>query len=59
MNYYRLSDKELLALLEDRQQLYALQCHGVDNWDGYEEAINDEEFKVSEEDFDDFEKIEE
>lgn len=59
MSYYKLSDKELFFLLEDRQQLYALQCYGVNNWDGYEEAVNDEEFEVTEEDFDIFEKIEE
>ena len=59
MSYYRLSDKELLFLLKARNQLYALHAYGVDNWDGYEEAVNDEEFEVTEDDFDSFEIMEE
>ena len=60
MSYYKVSDTALYNLLEERKYLYALLIHGVDKWDGYEKAINDEseECRVTEEDFADFEKIE-
>ena len=57
MKYFKLTDKELFELLKDQQQLYALQAYGVDNWDGYEEAINDEEFEVTPEDFEKYEEL--
>lgn len=36
--------------MQDRKCLEALQAYGVDNWDGYEEAINDEECTVTDDD---------
>ena len=48
MKKYILTESELRLLLQDQKCLEALQAYGVDNWDGYEEAINDEEYTVTE-----------
>lgn len=50
-NRYILTETELHTLLQACNRLEALQEYGVDNWDGYEEAMNDEEFEVTDEDF--------
>lgn len=43
--------KEYESLVEDSQWLNALNCAGVDNWEGYEEAISIlEEWKTEEND---------
>lgn len=44
---YILTEAELQALLQDQKRLEALLSYGVDNWDGYEEAMNDEEYEVT------------
>lgn len=38
MNYYYINEKRLLELLKEENQLKALECAGVDNWQGYYEA---------------------
>ncbi len=38
MKYYIISEKRLLGLLKEENQLNALECAGVDNWSGYWEA---------------------
>lgn len=38
MNYYYINEKRLLELLEEENKLKALECAGVDNWQGYYEA---------------------
>lgn len=50
MKKYILTESELRLLLQDQKCLEALQAYGVDNWDGYEEAINDEECTVTDDD---------
>lgn len=47
MKKYILTESELRLLLQDQKCLEALQSYGVDNWDGYEEAISDEEYTVT------------
>lgn len=59
MRYFKLSEKELTALIKDRKKLANLESYAnylVDNWDGFEEALSDD-FKISEEDFKDFEEL--
>ena len=34
---------ELASLLRDSDKLHRLECGGVDNWEWYGEALNDEE----------------
>ena len=34
-----ISEKEYESLLEDRNKLYALEGAGVDNWEGYGDAM--------------------
>lgn len=50
MEKYILTESELQALLQDQKRLEALEAYGVNNWDGYEEAINDEEYAVTDDD---------
>lgn len=50
MNKYILTESELHELLQARNRLEALHAYGVDNWEGYEEAINDEEYEVTDDD---------
>ena len=59
MRYFKLSEKELTALIKDRKKLANLESYAnylIDNWDGFEEALSDD-FKISEEDFKDFEEL--
>lgn len=59
MRYFKLSEKELRALIKDRKKLANLESYAnylIDNWDGFEEALSDD-FKISEEDFKDFEEL--
>ena len=35
--------EELASLLRDSDKLHRLECGGVDNWEWYNEALNDEE----------------
>lgn len=57
MKKYILTESELGLLLQDQKCLEALQAYGVDNWEGYEEAINDEEYEVTDDDFADYTRI--
>lgn len=41
MKYYKISEKELIQLLNDSAWLKALDCAGVDNWDGCGYASED------------------
>ena len=34
---------EFASLLRDSDKLHRLECGGVDNWEWYSEALNDEE----------------
>jgi hypothetical protein len=36
-----ISKEEYESLLKDSETLNALRNHGVDNWDGYEDAISE------------------
>lgn len=38
MNYYYIDKTRLIELLKEENQLKALKCAGVDNWQGYYEA---------------------
>ena len=44
---YILTETELRDLLQDQKRLEALEAYGVNNWYGYEEAMNDEEYEVT------------
>lgn len=54
MKKYILTESELRLLLQYRKCLEALQAYGVDNWQGFEEAINDEEYLVTDADYDEY-----
>ena len=41
--YYKISESELLSLLEDANELRALESSGVDNWVWYGEHREDKE----------------
>lgn len=51
MEKYVLTESELQTLLQDHKRLEALEAYGVDNWYGYEDAMNDEEYEITDEDF--------
>lgn len=40
-NQVTLSSEEYESLLQDRKTLYALHAAGVDNWEGYEMALDE------------------
>ena len=40
VDYYKISEQQLLQLLEDNFKLQALIIGGVDNWEWYGEALN-------------------
>lgn len=49
MEYYRLTEEQLTELLEAKNKLTALEAAGVDNWEGYEDAMeNVEDVDISE-----------
>ena len=58
MRYFKISEEQLRELIESSKFLSNLEAYGVDNWGGYEEAVN-EDYEVSEEDLSEFEPIEE
>lgn len=35
---------ELANLIRNSNKLYCLECGGVDNWEGYDESLNSDEF---------------
>lgn len=41
MKEITISAKEYESLLEDRKKLYALEGAGVENWEGYDFAMED------------------
>lgn len=49
--FYEISEEEYKELIRDSKTLEMLKDYGVDNWDGYEDAINDNEDYIN--DFDD------
>lgn len=53
MKYYKISEEDLISLIEKAKFLDALEAGGVDNWYGYEMAYN-EDVEVSEEDYEDY-----
>lgn len=57
MEKYILTEAELRLLLQDQKCLESLHAYGVDNWEGYEEAINDEEYTVTDDDFEGYARI--
>ena len=44
MKYYQISEDGLRQLLSRDSKLYALECAGVDNWDGYGDAVDSEDY---------------
>ena len=51
MDFYEISEEEYRELLKDSKTLEVLREYGVDNWDGYEDAISENEDYIK--DFDD------
>lgn len=47
----QMTEKEYLDLLADRNKLWALEACGVDNWEGYSDAIGSLEDEDEEDDF--------
>lgn len=43
MYFYEISEEEYKELLRDSKILEVLKERGVENWDGYEDAINENE----------------
>ena len=43
MDFYEISEEEYRELLKDSKTLEVLREYGVDNWDGYEDAISENE----------------
>lgn len=43
MKFYEISEEEYRELLKDSKTLEVLREYGVDNWDGYEDAISENE----------------
>lgn len=54
MKYYKISEKDLIELIEKAKFLDALESYGVDNWEGYEMAWSNEDYEVSEEDYEEY-----
>lgn len=54
MKYYKISEEDLTKLIEKAKFLDALEAYGVDNWEGYEMAWSDEDYEVSEEDYEEY-----
>lgn len=52
----RLDEKEYDALRQDQMKLQALMNHGVDNWDGYSDAMAELRFMLGEDEEDDTEE---
>lgn len=50
MKYFRISEGALKELIRDSKFLEALESYGVDNWEGFE-MVEDEEYEVTEEDY--------
>ena len=46
MNKYQIEEKELLSLIRRDAKLSALEHGGVDNWEGYDESLNDYDDEV-------------
>lgn len=57
MRYFKISEDQLKDLIERSKILSNLEAYGVDNWDGYEEAVN-EDYEATEEDLGNFELLE-
>lgn len=51
MYFYEISEEEYKELLRDSKILEVLKERGVENWDGYEDAIKDNEEYIN--DYDD------
>lgn len=43
MNFYEISEEQFKELLRDSKILEVLRERGVENWDGYEDAIKENE----------------
>ena len=43
MKFYEISEEEYRELLKDSKTLEIRREYGVDNWDGYEDAISENE----------------
>lgn len=48
--YYKISESELLSLLDSANQLNALEAAGVDNWEGYDYHYECMDIEITEED---------
>ena len=49
--YYKVSESQLITLIQASQDLEGLECAGVDNWCGYDEVYWEECEGVSLEDY--------
>ena len=47
--YYRISESELMELLEGNLRLLALENGGVENWDWYGDSLNDFQDRLAKE----------
>lgn len=59
MKYYKISEKKLKELVRYSYELSLLEKTGVDNWNGYDEAFENEQDprEYAEEAIEDFEMI--
>ena len=50
MKYYRISEEDLIKLIENAKFLDALESYGLDNWDGYD-MVEEHEKKKKKKDY--------
>jgi len=55
--YYRISESELRYLVQESKTLEALHGHLVDDWEGYEEAISDPDYEITDDDLKEYELL--
>ena len=58
MRYYRISEADLKLLIQDSKTLESLHAHLVDDWEGYDEAISDPDYEISDDDLAEYEPLE-
>lgn len=58
MRYYIISEADLKLLIQDSKTLESLHAHLVDDWEGYDEAISDPDYEISDDDLAEYEPLE-